>query len=173
MKYEKIEEMYESILKIVAKYEGEKHIDLDELKRKSKDIIYKQKILDLYEIDIDNLKDGMYVRKWCEGDEISWNDSKNKPEVGEILFSIRFPTGAYIFGDYYPKELFNDFFNELKDYKPDYSDSMNHCLYFKIENAREIFKNYNNVLKKYRELSVEEHKKHKIKKLKKELEELK
>ena len=48
---------------------------------------------------------------------ISRSDDWRQPK-NERLFQISFPTGAYIFGDDYPKNLGEELFNELKSYNP-------------------------------------------------------
>ena len=58
---------------------------------------------------------------------------------------------------------------ELLTFKPDYTDSHNHCLYWQIENAKEIFNPFNDVLKKYYALNSEDIKQRRIEKMKKEL----
>lgn len=117
--------------------------------------------------------DGNHAVMYCLKDHkyISWSDDGKQPE-NEWLYVIGFPSGAYYFGDHYPKETFNAFFNELKEYKPKYSDTNNHVLYFSPENAITIHAVFEDIVKKYAELSAEEYKKQKAEKLRKELEEL-
>lgn len=93
--------------------------------------------------------------------------------VGEIceeeLFEISFPTGAYIFGNKYDKELFDEFFEELKNgtnYK--YIDELNHSLYYSFENDK-AYKAYDY----YKELMKEYHKKYKDRKKEQDIKELK
>lgn len=106
-----------------------------------------------------------------EGKSISWSDDGRQPS-NEWLYIISFSTGAYYFGDHYPEETFNEFFNELKEYNPKYSDTRNRTLYFSPENAITIHAVFEDIVKKYAELSAEEYKKQKAEKLRKELEEL-
>ena len=61
-----------------------------------------------------------------------------QPSVGEELISFDFPTGAYIFGDDYDKELFNEFFEELKTYGYKYIDEPNSHVYFDLEKRCKI-----------------------------------
>lgn len=104
---------------------------------------------------------------------ISWPDDDRQPK-NEWLFEIGFSTGAYIFGEDYDaqKQLFQDFYEELRSYKPDYSDSHNHKLYWKLENAKAVFDEFSNILKKYKERNQSELKQRKAEKLRKELAEL-
>jgi hypothetical protein len=107
------------------------------------------------------------------GRYISWPDDDRQPK-NEWLLEVGFSTGAYIFGEDYDsqKQLFQDFFKELQSYKPDYSDSHNHNLYWKLENAKPIYEEFNNILNKYRERNQSELKQRKADKLRKELAEL-
>lgn len=102
---------------------------------------------------------------------ISWSDDGRQPE-NEWLYKISFPTGAFIFGDFYPAEMFQKFFLELKSYNPKYCDTTNNCLYFSPDNAKKVHEAYPKILKKYRDKSAEEFKKLRKEKLEKELERL-
>jgi len=115
-------------------------------------------------------KDGYTCHKEGYGRSISWSEG-NKQPVDEWLYTLSFSTGAYIFGDDYngQQQLFQDFFEELRTYKPDYEDLHNHSLYWKAENAKEIMSEYKNVLNKYKEKNRNELKIRKINQLKGEL----
>jgi len=102
---------------------------------------------------------------------ISWSDNDTQPG-DEYLYAIQFSTGAYIFGEDYPQDIFNKFFVELKSYNPDFSDSHNHGLYWKLENAQKINDKFSEILKKYNELNKEDAKRRKVENLKKEIEKL-
>lgn len=108
------------------------------------------------------------------GRYISWSDDGRQP-LDEWLLQLTFGTGAYIFGDDYEgqRQLFQDFFNELKSYKPDFSDSHNNSLYWKLGNAKNIFTNFNSILKKYNDRNREELKQREIDKLESKLNKLK
>ena len=100
---------------------------------------------------------------------ISWSDNGEQPD-DELLLLIKFPTGAYIFGDDYPTELFHKFFNELLfDLNPKYTDIRNSVLYFSINNAGSAYNKFNLLYKKYDELNKEDYKQRKIQKMKDEL----
>lgn len=107
------------------------------------------------------------------GRYISWPDYDKQPK-NEWILEISFPTGAYIFGDDYDyqQQVFQDFFEELQSYEPDYSDSHNNNLYWKLENAKAVYEDFNGVLNKYRERNQTEFKQRKADKLRKELEKL-
>lgn len=118
-------------------------------------------------------KDANLAAQEGQGRYISWSDNNEQPTDGWYLV-LSFSTGAYIFGDDYDaqKSLFKEFFNELKSYNPDYSDTVNKSLYFRIENSSEIYNEFNNILKKYAEKNKAEINERKIEKLKMELEAL-
>lgn len=122
---------------------------------------------------ISYFKDGYVSHKEGTGRSIAWSEN-NKQPVDEWVYSIGFSTGAYIFGDDYDgqKQLFQDFFEELRTYKPDYEDLHNHNLYWKIENAKEIMSSFREIIKKYQEKNTAEIKIRKINKLKAELKQM-
>jgi len=114
-------------------------------------------------------KDGYTCHKEGYGRSISWSE-KGKQPVDEWIYEIGFSTGAYIFGgDDGQQQLFQDFFEELRTYKPDYEDLHNHNLYWKIENAKEIMSQFKVILDKYRVRNREELKSRKIAKMEAEL----
>ena len=106
---------------------------------------------------ISYFKDGYKCKENCCGRSISWSEDDKQP-VNEWIYQIGFSTGAYIFGGDYDgqKQLFQDFFEELRTYKPDYEDLHNNCLYWKIENAKEIMSQFKVILNKYRDRNKEE-----------------
>ena len=119
-------------------------------------------------------KDGYDCHKNHHGRSISWSEGGKQP-VDEWIYSVGFSTGAYMFGDDYngQQQLFQDFFEELRTYKPDYEDLHNHKLYWKIENAKEVMSQFKGILKKYHDRNREELKTRKIAKLEAELNKLK
>lgn len=133
---------------------------------------------DYYRIDshqfIGFFEDGYKCKEGGYGRSISWSED-NKQPVNEWIYEVGFSTGAYIFGEDYEgqKQLFQDFFEELRTYKPDYEDLHNHNLYWKIENAKGIMENFNNILSKYYDLNRKELKQREINKLEAKLNNLK
>lgn len=101
---------------------------------------------------------------------ISWPDGDRQPE-NEWLFCICFPTGPYIFGDYfkddYPTETFSAFFNELKGFEPKYIDSANKALYYTESSSKAVYEAFGRIFDKYKGLVKDEL----LRKRKKELEE--
>lgn len=103
--------------------------------------------------------------------EVSWSDDDRQPE-DEWLFTLKFSSGAYIFGEDYPKETFNAFFNELKEFSPKYIDTVNSALYFDGKNAGEVYRNLKDIYLKHKAEVQKELDKKRIAKLKAELEKL-
>jgi hypothetical protein len=174
----------EAILEVVQTYSatiGENiHLDTDSLRR----VIANLKISDKFGIPLRYMESNS---EWMQvgssryddfmiiglfGEEhnrtISWSDDGRQPE-NEWLFKIGFPTGAYIFGEYYPKDTFNKFFEELKSYSPAYSDTNNHALYFTSENAKLVYDNFYQIFDKYKSQAAEELKERRKQELIKEL----
>lgn len=115
-------------------------------------------------------QNGYKCKEAGRGRSITWSEG-NKQPVDEWLYLIRFNTGAYIFGEDYnsQKQLFQDFFDELRTYKPDYEDLHNHYLYWKIENAKKIMSQFQVIFNKYKDKNNSEVNGRKIKKLEREL----
>lgn len=182
-----MEKAYKEIFKVLNKYKDDVVFDIDDLKRKSEYHLFGLKLRNEYGLDINpkkvnnlnwfkidefwigDLSIGLWGEKY--GRTISWSDDGRQPD-DEYLFKIGFSTGAFIFGKDYPTELFNKFFVELSSYKPKYIDTVNHCLYWSLDTAKDIFNNYDNILKKYLELNKEDAKLRKKKELEKQLAEL-
>lgn len=102
---------------------------------------------------------------------ISCSEKGDQP-YGERLYVIQFPSGPYIFGQEYPRETFEQFFNELKAFGPKYSDRMNRGLWFTSENAKEVFEAYDGIYKKWQGKVEEELKQRRVDELKAELRKL-
>lgn len=92
------------------------------------------------------------------GRSVSWSDDGSQPSehTTEWLLVVKFPTGAFIFGEHYPKKTFDSFFAELKAYSPKYCDSNNHALYFSSDNAKLVVDNIYDIKAKYFEQSSAE-----------------
>jgi len=171
---------YSEILETLKKYKDICVIDIDDLERKSKYHLFGIELKEKYGLNInpknirsldwnsfgDHLSIGLWGEKYRR--TISWSDDGKQPE-DEILLEISFSTGAYIFGQDYPTELFQKFFLEIKSYKPKYLDSHNQSLYFSMDNAKDVFNNFDSILKKYREINKKDFKLREIKRMKEEL----
>lgn len=120
--------------------------------------------------DSDHITFGRYGEKYNR--TISWSTDGRQPD-DEFLMNISFPTGAYIFGEDYPQNFFQKFFEELRSLNPDYTDLANKSLYWKIENASIVYKAFPEILKKYQVLNREDIKKRKIAAMEEELQKLK
>lgn len=140
----------------------------DEVRKKfGKKLNYRDAANDTY-LKLDS---NMSVGIWGEDYRRTICNSYMQPN-NEKLFSISFPTGPYLFGDDYPKELFERFFEEIKTYQPKYIDDINHHLLFDLDNGAKLYKKYYEILKKYDDEYRAGIKQRKINKLKEEIERL-
>jgi len=183
MKMQETKKIYDSILKIARKNKDLLNFDFDSLELKAKNHLFGLELKEVYGLNIDEkrinniqyqeLKNNVYLTYIdSEITTISWEDNGKKPQ-GERLIKFSYPTGAYIFGSDYPCDFFKKFFLELKRFNPDYIDSANSSLYFKLENAKEVFNNYDSIIKKYYDLNREDFKQREIIRIQKELDKLK
>lgn len=101
---------------------------------------------------------------------ISWPEN-GQPE-DEVLYCISFPTGPLMFSDSYPKSFFDEFWDEIKSYEYKYIDEHNHNIYFELEKAGKISKEFPSILKKYFDRYKIEAETRRIEELKAELERL-
>lgn len=177
--------IYRDILKVAKSYNKSElnNWDIEGIITKAKLYLHGVSIIDDYGLNIDpnkissfdwnELREYIYIGNW--GDKynrtISWSDNGEQPK-DELLLTIKFPTGAYIFGDDYPTKLFEKFFNELKAYNPKYSDTANKNLLFSMDNAKDVFNDFDGLLKKYHQINIEDRKQRKIDKMKSELQKL-
>ncbi len=170
---------YQEVAKVCDKYskEFERYTsdfgDIKEMEYKAKNHLMLIEWYEKYGLKLPHDLKPYRVRhlRLGNGYSISWSDDGRQP-MNEWCMKIGFPTGAYIFGqDYdYQRQLFQDFFKELQSYKPDYSDSHNNSLYWKLENAQPIFDNFSSILKKYHDRNASELKQREADKLRKQLE---
>lgn len=180
---EKVKKVYDEILKALHKHKEICVFDVSDLERKAKMHLFGLELKEVYGLDIEpkeihsidwmRFDDCRAIGKWGEKyrRKISWSVDGRQPE-DEVLLQISFPTGAYIFGNDYPVDIFQKFWLELKTYKPDYIDEANKCLYWNLKTAKNVFNNFNTILGEYRELNREDFKRRRIEKIKKELEQL-
>lgn len=121
----------------------------------------------------DHMKVGYFGKS--TGRSISWSDDGSQPseETNEWLLVVKFPTGAFIFGDHYPTETFKDFFAELKSFTPKYCDTNNHALYFSSENAAQVVERFYDIKASFSDQSQKERIEKKRIKLQEELDSLK
>lgn len=179
---------YDQILKLMRKHEELCVYDISEFERVAETHLFGLKLKEEYGLDIEakQIKGLNYV---IFGDKeialygekynrtISFPVDGRQPE-DEYLLRIGFSTGAYMFGygdifnKDYPVEFFQKFWLELKSYNPDYTDEANKTLYWKLENAKDIFNNYDNILRKWHKLNEEDIKQRKIAKMKADIERL-
>lgn len=103
------------------------------------------------------INDNMYIASMGEKYRrtISWSVDGRQPD-DEIMLVLSFPTGAYIFGDSYPTELFARMWEEIKSYGYKYVDDMNHNVYFSLDVAAPIANGFRDLLNKYYKIFKEE-----------------
>lgn len=178
-----MKKIYDEIFKLMDENEDNIAFDVKRLKEKSKLHLYGLELKEKHGLDLDPKsitslnwnKLGHYITIGWYGDKygrtISWSDNGEQP-TDELLLDISFPTGGYIFGQDYPTEFFQKFFNELKTYKPKYSDTTNNTLYFSMDNASAIFNKFYSILNRYNDENKEDFKKRQIERKKEELQKL-
>jgi hypothetical protein len=191
MKKEKINAKlaYAEVMDVLKKHKDICVFDIDDLDRRAACHLFGIKLKEDYGLDIDpkrveslqwlNYKEYCHIGWWGKkyNRTISWPDDKQQPE-DNLLLEISFPTGPYIFGfgsmfnQEYPQEFFQKFWHELRSYNPDYVDSHNNSLYWKIENASVIFNSFDDIMQKFNDLNKEDVKQRKIKAMKDELSKL-
>lgn len=189
--YEEIVEICEKAIKQEG-FDKSKFQDLEDMVRKAKDHLMVFEWKEKYGLEIDanqtpfsrtylNINDDLSFNYFNNAEEekksgsgrfISWADDDKQP-LNEWLLRISFCTGAFIFGEDYPVDLFQRFWNELKEYNPDFVDSHNHGLYWRLDKAKDIYNNYRSIKNKYYELNKEESKQRKILKMEADLAKLK
>lgn len=186
--YPKIKEAYLEILAVCEKHKElskqYEYSDIDKMIEEANRHLFGFKIYEEYGIDLPHgnipraaqycrIDDARFIGFYGEkyNRTVSWEDNGKQPE-DEFLLQLSFSTGAYIFGDDYPQELFKEFFNELKNYQPKYSDSHNNCLYFSMDNASKIYNDFPSILSKYYTKNKTQSKERKIKTLQAELDKL-
>ena len=111
------------------------------------------------------LMEGVALQKFYEGcaGRISYPDDGEQPVPGWYLV-LKFPCGPYTFDrdltSEYPKKAFDAFFEELKSFGARHVDTVNNCLYFTLDvnpsPAREVYKQYDGIFKKYHDMAKEE-----------------
>jgi hypothetical protein len=159
--------IYEEILDLFSKFETDDY-EVERMIKHANEKLKRERLSDQWGIDFTDWNGNVdsyltkgsmgahaheHFIKFNENCSISWSDDGRQPEKGERLYQLSFSTGAYIFGDHYPKELFNQFFVELKAYKPKYSDTNNKCLYFDKQQAKWVHDAYFSILKRYQSKS--------------------
>ena len=174
---------YAEIIKILKKHKDVIVYDVDAMEIQAKNHLFGIELKEKYGFNIEPkgvkslewvplsryINIGLFGKK--QGRTVSWSDDGRQPE-NELLLYISFSTGAYIFGEDYPVDLFARFFNELKGYNPKYTDTTNKSLYYSLDNAGVVSNDFEGILKKYYEINKEDFKQRKIQKMKEELSQL-
>lgn len=180
---DQVKQSYTEIFNTLKMHKDVCVFDIESLERKAKHHLFSLELQEDYGLNIDPkrvdscdwMRFGDYKSIGWWGEKyrrtISWSVDGRQPE-DELLLQISFPTGAYIFGGDYPNDFFQKFWLELKSFNPDYTDEANHSVYWKVQNAKEIFNSFENILDKYRQLNREDFNKRRIAQMKEELEKL-
>ena len=186
MKLIEAKKVYSEILSTIKKHKDFCIFDIEMLEIKSNLHLLGIELKEKYGLNIDPtsvssfdwIDFGEHLKIAWYGDKynrtISWSDNGEQPQY-KMLIVLKFPTGAYIFGDGgvfnkdYPTTFFAKFWNELLSFNPDYIDTHNHTLYWNLKNGKDIFNSFNDILKKYYALNSEDIKQRRIEKMKSDL----
>jgi hypothetical protein len=108
-----------------------------------------------------NLGEYDSIQRFFEGSNrsIGCSDDDRQP-MDETLYIVGFPCGSLSWNDnvggHAMNKTFNAFFDELKDFGPKYSDSINKKLYFTSEKSKEVHEALMPLFNKYRKMIVKE-----------------
>lgn len=171
---------YEEIFAALDKYQDVVAFDIGSLRSKSEAHLFGVKLRDQYGLNINpkiienpgyiDLRNEACIATFGKeyGRTISWSADGRQPD-NELLLKIGFCTGAYMFGNDYPTDFFEQFFTHLKTFAPKYVDDANHCLYWSMDNAKDIWNVYPELLKEWHQKNKEDLKERRKKHLMEEL----
>lgn len=183
--------VYGELLKVVEKHEElfdreSPTLTVDNIKS----IVQALVVAHEFNLPLQGLQSGTFLRiqgvydEWTnlsfygekEGRIIGCPDGGVQPE-NEWLFVIRFTCGPYSLGGdvydrQYPRNTFDNMFDELKSYGAAFVDSMNNSLYFRADKARAVYDAFWPTFKNYKGLVDAEMKEQRKQELLKELESL-
>lgn len=182
---------YKELLKVVKKHEELFDRESPTLTVANlKGIVEALGVAEEFNLPLQGLQSGTFLRiqgvydEWTnlsfygekEGRTIGCPDGGVQPE-NEWLFVIRFTCGAYSLGGdryerQYPRNTFDNMFDELKSYGAAFVDSANSSLYFRADKARAVYDAFWTTFKKYKGLVDVELKEQRKQELLKELESL-
>lgn len=182
---------YKELLKVVKKHEELFDRESPTLTAANlKGIVEALEVADEFNLPLQGLQSGTFLRiqgvydEWTNlsfyGDKevhtIGCPDGGVQPE-NEWLFVIRFTCGPYslggdVYDSRYPRNTFDNMFDELKSYGAAFVDSANNSLYFRADKARAVYDAFWPTFKKYKDLVSLELKEQRKQELLKELESL-
>lgn len=182
---------YKELLKVVKKHEELFDRESPTLSSANlKGIVEALEVAETFNLPLQGLQSGTFLRiqgvydEWTnlsfygekEGRTIGCPDGGVQPE-SEWLFVIRFTCGAYSLGGdryerQYPRNTFDNMFDELKSYGAAFVDSANNSLYFRADKARAVYDAFWPTFKNYKGLVDAELKEQRKQELIKELESL-
>jgi hypothetical protein len=173
---------YDEIFKLLDKHKDIVIFKAESLREKADLHLWAIELQEVWGLNVD--ASCLHSKKWSKISQhigiayydgtqkhIAWEDDLLNP-TGVYLLVISFPTGAYIFGEDYPKDLFREFFDELKSYNPKYCDTRNSTLYFSLDNAKDVYNNFDKIIEKYKTIHKESSIEREIKELETRLIEL-
>jgi len=162
-------EAYEKVFKVIEENLPLIDIDLEALQARVNSHKIKLELIEIYGLNIDPdiknlsygnssyLKNNIVLIKTDGLRSRIFREDYNKQPVGEKLIMICLLNSSGLSFNYH-----NKFFQELKTYNPDYISTIYDTLYFKLENAKEVFNAYDSIYKKYYTLETEDAKNRKI-----------
>lgn len=180
--HEELKADYKKFISYAKKNQHLICVDLSRFENESKLHLLQSELKNVYGLDFNEkirsltwqeIKPYRYYVNWQEEMRISWSDDGIQPNLGERMIEISFPTVAYIFGDSYPIEIFQEFYRELQSYKPKYQDTANSSLYFELGKSKEVFNSFDDIFRKYKDKVSEYNNQKRIKELEDELKRLK
>lgn len=182
---------YKELLKVVKKHEELFDREGPTLSSANiSSIVQALEVAEEFNLPLQGLQSGSFLRVQGVYDEwtnLSFYGDKEvrtigRPDCGvqpenEWLFVIRFTCGAYslggdVYDSRYPRNTFDNMFDELKSYGAAFVDSANNSLYFRADKARAVYDAFWPTFKKYKALVSEEMKEQRKQELLKELESL-
>lgn len=164
---------YSEVLDLLRKYKDILVFNVDTLEEKAKNHLFGLELVHKYGLNLDpksvhSLTLNHYIKPY-----ISIGIYKNLEHTDLAgKYVVLFSPAAYMFGSDYPLEVFKLFLVELKEYKPDYIDVANLKYYWKLENAKDVFNNFDEMVNKYHTMAKSAARKRKLETLKREIEEL-
>lgn len=111
--------------------------------------------------------DCAHIYKFPSG---KWGYHNDRVDPATRYLEIRFPSGAYFFGDDYDTELFNEFFALLSsDTNPLCIDTPNHALLYAESDSKQALAKLNELVEAYNEKYEERFRERRVKELERQL----
>ena len=162
-------EAYEKVFKVIEENLPLIDIDIEALQARVNSHKIRLELMEVYGLnissDIKNLtyENSSYLKNnvlLIETDGIRgriYKEDNNRQSVGEKLIMICLRNSSGLSFNCHKR-----FFEKLKTYNPDYISTVYDTLYFKLENAKEVFNAYDSIYQKYLALDAEDDRNRKI-----------